>query len=351
MSPWEWITSAVATWWNGLWSALLSADSDVWEIYGSLGTLLALATSVAFAIDSGVRARRDREELIALRKTDDAKESLVVAGRVASWITDAYDADPAQNSYTRTVTLHVANESDEPVFNATTVMHLGDGTRMIGPLGTPTPIPVVPPHRELTWDISAGIAAFPNNASPLVQLAFTDSKSRRWLRKVDGTLVESTGDNVFHYASEDLERAEQQLGEFDLYRNPMSVAQAFTAALWVEPEDFSLDLFVALLDEEANGWKGAWDDARVGHLRDLLAKYNNLATLASYATPKVAYARLFSDDALNQITTAGTALVVEGFMITLVHHRDRGWRVFGVGPLPIRPDEIKFPEGEFVTLG
>ena len=156
--------------------------------------------------------------------------------------------------------------------------------------------------------------------------------------------------NVFHYASEDLERAEQQLGKFDLYRNPMSVTQAFTAALSVEPKDFNLDLFVALLDEEANGWKGAWDDARAGHLRDLLARYSNLATLASYATPKVAYARLFSDGALNQIARAGTALVVEVLMITLVHHRDRGWQVFGIG-LPIRPDEIWFPEGEFVRLG
>lgn len=347
MSPWEWMVDTAADWWTGLWSALLAADPGVWEILGSIGSVLALATSVLFAIDSGFRAQRDRKELIALRKTDDAKERLVVSGRVASWITDTYNSDPVRNSYKRTVTLHLANESDEPVFNATTVMHLGDGTRMIGPLGTPTPIPVVPPHRELTWDISAGIAAFPNNTRPLVQLAFTDSKSRRWLRAVDGTLSESTGADVFHYASEDLERAEEQLGEFDPYRNPMSVAQAFAAALWVDPENFNLDVFLALLDEEANGWKGAWEEIRVEHLRKLLSKYNNLATLASYATPKVAYARLFSDGALKQVTKAGTSLAVEGLIITLVHHSENGWRVFGVGPQQIRPDEIKFPDGEF----
>jgi hypothetical protein len=314
-----------------------------------MGTLLALATSVAFAIISGNRARRDRDELIALRKADDAKERLVVSGRVAAWITDTYDPDLARNSYKRTVILLVANESDEPVFNATTIMYLGDGTRMIGPLGTPTPIPVIPPHRELTWDISAGIAAYPHNTNPLVQLAFSDSKSRRWLRGVDGTLTESTGADVFHYASEDLERAEAQLGEFDLYRNPMSVAHAFAVALWVDPKHFNLDVFLALLDEEANGWKGPWDDTRVQQLQEQLSKYNNLATLAWYATPKVAYARLFSDGALNQVTKAGTGFTVEGLIITLVHHNTNGWRVFGVGPQYFRPDEIKFPDGEFAT--
>jgi len=348
VSPWKWIISGA--WWNDLWSKLLSVDSDVWQIYGSVGTFLAIATSVAFAVDSGLRSRRDRGELIALRASEAAKERLVVAGRVAAWISDTYEPDSARDSYRRAVTLHVANESDEPVFNATTVVFLGDRNRMIGPLGTPSPISVVPPHRELTWDISSGLAAFPHNMNPLVQLAFSDSKDRRWLRDADGALTESTGKEVSHYPSQDVGRAEEQLGDLDFYRNPMSVAHAFAAQLWSDPAEFNLEFFIGLLDEEANGWKGEWDDARVENLRGVLSRYHNLATLAWYSTPKVAYARMFSDSALNQTTKAGNALVVEGIMITLVHHQRNGWRVFGLGADPYRPDQIKFPDGEFSSV-
>jgi hypothetical protein len=116
--------------------------------------------------------------------------------------------------------------------------------------------------------------------------------------------------------------------------------------LWADPKDFDLALFRTLLDPEAVGWKGDWGDERVQELRDLLSEYGNLAALAWYASPKVAYARIFADSALNQSSKAGVGLPIDGLFITLVHHDQHGWLVFGIGR-KYRPDEIKFPDGEF----
>ncbi len=337
-------------WWDSLWESLLSVAPNVWQILVALGTFLAVAASVAFGIAEGFKARRDRRELVAVRNETVQKERLAVAGLVSAWISDTYEPDPSRHSYKRKATLHVANESNEPVFNATANVHLGDKSRLIGPLGTPTPISVIPPRRELTWDISTGIRAFDDSSNPRVSLGFSDSQSRRWLRKVDGELTESTGKDVFHYAEEDAEGARAQLGEPDPWLNPMSVAFLFAHALWKDPAEFKLEELLPLLDEEANGWRGDWDEARVSELRELLGKYGNLATLAWYAAPKVAYARVFSDSSLNQVTAAGSGLAVDGCFITLTHHQETGWRVFGVGPM-FRPDQIKFPDGEFDLSG
>jgi len=334
-------------WWDDLWTNLLKVDSDVWQIYVAAGTFLAVATSVTFGIIEGFKARRDRRELVQLRRATEVKERTAVASLVSTWIVDEYAPDPARHSYRRTVTLHVANESSEPVFNSTVSVYLGDESRLIGPLGAPSPIPVIPPRRELTWDITTGVQAFSDNTDARAELGFSDAASRRWLRTINGELKETTGKSVIHYRAENPERADAQLGDPDFYRNPMAVAQAFAMLFWGDPDDFSLDVLRRLLDEEAKGWEGDWDDARVQELRDQLTKFGNLATLAWYASPKVAFARLFTDDALGRATDAGTGLVVEAQIITLTHHDAIGWRVFGVGPQKYRPDEIKFPDGEF----
>jgi hypothetical protein len=335
------------TWWDDLWTNILKVDPNVWQICVAVGTFLAVLASVTFGIIEGFKARRDRRELVELRKAANAKELISVASLVSAWIVDEYVPDPTVHSYRRTVTLHVANESSEPVFNSTVSVYLGDEARLIGPLGTPSPIPVIPPRRELTWDITTGVQAFSNNTDARAELGFSDASSRRWLRGIDGALKETTGKSVIHYREENPELADAQLGDFDSYRNPMFVARAFAEFLWSDPNDFDLNVFRALLDEEAVGWTGDWDEARVQVLRDQLAIYGNMATLAWYSSPKVAYARIFTDSALNQATDAGTGLVLQAQIITLTHHDGIGWRVFGVGPQKYRPDEIKFPDGEF----
>lgn len=205
-------------------------------------------------------------------------------------------------------------------------------------------IPVVPARREFTWDISTGIAAYDDTNEPRVALGFTDSHGKRWLRD-DRTLQETTGADVFHYAQEDPAAAAAQIGAVDPARNPMIVAHAFADLLWVEEDQFDQTVFLSLLDPLANGWQGAWDNNRVQQLRDLFSNFSNLAALAWYGAPRVAYARIFSDASLGQLSKAGTAVAVEGLFITLVYRGEQGWRVFGVGER-YRPDQIFFPDAE-----
>lgn len=317
---------------------------ELWEALAAIGTLAAVGASVTFGVVEGFRARRDREELVALRRVSEEKERIAAASLVTVWVTENYTPSPKNQTYVRTVTLHVANEPNEPVVNATVEVHLS-GSRMIGPLAAPYPVPVLPPRREFHWDITAGVSAHEHSDSPLAGLGFTDAQGRRWYRRPDGTLSESTGKDVFHYASEDPDTAEAQLGEINPWTNPMSIAWSFAAALWAEPSDFDLDAFKVLLDPLAEGWISGWSDDTVPSLRELLSGFNNLAAHAWYASPRVAYARLFSSEALGQVTKAGTSLAVNGIIITLVHRGDVGWKVFGVGSR-YRPDQIHFPDFE-----
>lgn len=324
--------------------------TTVWEALAAIGTLAAVIASVAFGVSEGFRARRDRNELLRVQaeaaekeREAEERERFGVASLVTAWITDRYEREPRRQSYRRSVILHVANESNEPVVNATVNVCLGDKSRLIGPLAVPTPIPVIPPRREFTWDITTGIAAFEDNMQPLVGLGFTDARGRRWFRDLDGTLDETTGSDVVHYAEEDPEAAHRQLGTIDPVNNPMTVAFAFAQMLWLEPAEFDLDDFRLLLDPVAAGWQGDWSEARVDELRALLGDYSNLAAFAWYSAPQVAYARVFSDQSLNQVSAVGAGVAIDGRFITLVRRQDLGWRVFGLGPR-FRPDEIHFPE-------
>ncbi|MEI5582566.1 MULTISPECIES: hypothetical protein [unclassified Agromyces] len=322
----------------------------MWEALAAIGTLAAVFVSVTFGVSEGFSARRARSELRraaeeAAEKERQAaeRERFAVASLVTAWVTDRYEPDPNRQSYQRSVTLHVANESNEPVVDATVNVFLGQKSRLIGPLAAPTPIPVIPPRREFRWDIATGVAAFEDNMQPLVGLGFTDARGRRWFRDLDGGLSETTGKEVFHYAQEDPEAAQRQVGVIDPSSNPMTVALLFAEMLWLDRAEFRLTDFLPLLDPVATGWQGEWNETRVDELRVLLADCSNVAALAWYSAPKVAYARVFSDRSLKQVSLAGASVAVDGCFITLVHRDGLGWRVFGVGPR-FRPDEIWFPE-------
>lgn len=314
---------------------------NVWEVVTAIGTLAAVLASVTFGLFEGLRSRRDRDELAALRTSTNERERLGVASLVTAWISETYVPDSQAETYVRRAVLHVANESNEPVVNANATVYLSGG-RSVGPMSAPNPIPVLPARREFTWDITTGLGAHDSSDGPLVGLGFTDSHGRRWHRRLDGTLTESTGKEVFHYAEDSHEEAMSQIGQFDPWRNPMAVALGFAQAVWKDP-DFSFEELTEFLDPIAKGWQGEWTTERTRELRELFGEFENLAAHATYAAPRVAYARVFTSAALNSVTLAGTGLAVEARFITLVHRGDIGWRVFGVGPR-FRPDEIHFPD-------
>lgn len=327
--------------------------NEVWEAIAAVGTVGAVVTSVAFGVFEGFRARRDRRELVSVRASTEAAtlaaseaERVAVASLVTAWVTDHYAYSPEASTYLRTVTLHIANESNEPVVNVTVGIHLEHEARLIGPLSVPSPVPVVPPRREFEWDITAGIGAYDDTSDPRVTVAFTDARGRRWRRRIDGTLMDPEEQDTFRYAHDDPELADAQTGVVDRYRNPMAVARAFAEELWAEPTTFDLDGFRRLLDPLAEGWKGTWDEARVDELRGLLRRYSNLAALSWYSTPRVAYARLISDETLQQIIESRGGVSVEVHFVTLVYRSELGWAVFGVGP-KYRPDQIYFPTSDF----
>ncbi|WP_449407166.1 hypothetical protein [Microbacterium maritypicum] len=327
--------------------------NEVWEAIAAVGTVGAVITSVAFGAFEGLRARRDRRELISVRASAEAAaaaaaeaERVAVASLVTAWITDAYAYDAEAASYVRTVTLHVANESNEPVVNVTIGVHLDDEARLIGPLSTPSPIPVIPPRREFQWDITTGVRAYDDNADPRVTIVFTDARQKRWRRRLDGTLADADEQDAYRSALDDPELAIAQTGAVDRYRNPMAVARAFAEELWADPASFDMQGFRTLLDPLAEGWRGNWDNARVDQLRELLQDYSNLAALTWYSSPRVAYARLLSDDSLRELAGSAGGRRVHVYFITLVYRGEVGWTVFGVGPKHL-PDQILFPAEDF----
>ena len=326
------------------------AEASPWSMLTAIGTLSAVVVSVIFGLLGWIRSQKDRSELIGLRQEAAERETREaeaerrrVVGLVTAWITEEYRRDPRIEGYRRTVTLHIANESNEPMVNITANVSLGDRTRLIGPLSVPMPIVVLPPRRELTWDITTGVQAFEDNHSPLVELAFTDTDGRRWLRDVQGGLKENTGKGVVHFSDDDPSTALAQLGLPDPWRNPMVSAQEFVSALWQDPSEYDLEEFLVCLDPIAEGWKGEWTDQRVDELRATLSELQNLATLAWYASPEVAYARIFSDQSLRIVSEAGVGAPIHGAFITLVFREHLGWKVFAVGPR-FTPDQIHFPE-------
>ncbi|MEV8249967.1 hypothetical protein AB0O87_03450 [Microbacterium sp. NPDC076768] len=323
--------------------------NEVWEAIAAMATVGAVITSVAFGVFEGFRARRDRRELISLRASTEAAaaaaaeaERVAVASLVTAWVADTYAYDTAASSYVRTVTLHIANESNEPVVNVAVGVYLGDEARLIGPLSTPALIPVIPPRREFKWDITTGVRAYDDNADPRVAISFTDSRQKRWRRLLDGTLADPDEQDTFRSALDEPELAIAQTGAVDRYRNPMAVAYAFAEELWADPASFDLQSFRTLLDPLAEGWRGSWDNARIDQLRELLQDFSNLAALTWYSSPRVAYARLLSDESLRQLTGRTGGAAVQVYFITLVYRSDHGWTVFGVGPKHL-PDQIPFP--------
>lgn len=122
----------------------------MWTAIGTVGSVVALAVALTQATVAIVLGGRRRH--LARRK---------VASLVSAWVEHLYTPSPSGEYYRRTVSLHLDNESDEPVFRVEVLcgIETEHGTIQLGPLEAPShPVPL--PKREFTYDVTMGMLGF-----------------------------------------------------------------------------------------------------------------------------------------------------------------------------------------------
>ncbi|WP_159808975.1 hypothetical protein [Cellulomonas citrea] len=288
--------------------------------------LVVALTQATIAIVLGVKRQR-----LARRK---------VASLVSTWVEHAYVPSPAADYYRRTVVLHIANESDEPVFKVEALCGIETerGTIQVGPLSAPRVIPVLPPKREFAYDVTMGMLGFGDFAHDafrglVAEIAFRDHEGVRWERAFDGSLkvVKAPSPAVVTEAGDELSVA--QAGPIDNWYNPLGLVFAFAdVASKPEVDD---EEFRQLLIVNASGWsKSSAED--IGAVRKMF-QTANVASHVWYPTPRIAYVRLLDE-------LPGGAAPQRADVLTLVWRNGRGWTLFGVGPS--LPWAIQFALGE-----
>lgn len=288
---------------------------DVWNVLTAVGTVGATLVAVALALRAWVGEKNSTARV------------------VSAWVTDDYRPRDDGRSYQRTAVVHVANEGEQPVFDARVNVVLGRHRTPVGPLSVPMPISVIPPHREFTFDISTALLAHPNSWNPLATLYFTDPRGRRWLRDADGVLKDVSRSKSGWSKSQDAGDV-RQLGNPSLF-NPMTIALAFLAGLRdadTNPEDLAVTLA-----PEAAGWAEV-DWAKT---REQLDHYQP-TSMVDYPAPRIARVKLSGDPSLEGRTVEGEGLeLADSMFMTLTLHPDRGWRIFSIGD-SVPPDAIDF---------
>lgn len=251
-----------------------------------------------------------------------------------------YAPDPSGVYYRRQIRLHLANESDEPVFRVEVRCGIETerGTIRVGPLSAPSIIPVLPPRREFVYDVTMGMLAFGDFAHDsfrglVSEVAFRDHEGKRWERDYSGNLqtVKEPKPAAVNEAGSELEYA--QAGPVDSPYNPRGLILQF--ANIAADQSVSNQQFQELLVEHDPGWSKTPISEILG-IREQLSNFN-LALHVWYPTPRVAYARMLED-------IDGLSREPRIMIITLVWRNQIGWRFFGIGPY--LPWTIQFSPGE-----
>lgn len=300
------------------WNLSLDATWDLWAMLTAIGTVGATLVATTLALRSWV------------------KEKDATARFVSAWITDDYQPRTDGSSYRREVHLHVANESNEPVFDAMVNVHIGRDETPLGPLAAPALISVIPPRRELIFDISVPLLAHSDSWSPKAMLTFADSKGRHWLRKLNGGLQDVSRQGL-KWSRKSGAVDERQLGNQQSLFNPMIVAMMFLGGL--QHEETKVEDLLVLIAPEATGWGSAdWNKLRIE-----LADFQP-TSMVDYPAPRIARIKLSGDKSLEgkRVEGNGKPLELGVYMfMTLTLDPHHGWRIFGVGG-SVPPDAIYF---------
>jgi hypothetical protein len=303
---------------SGEWLAF-DATGSVWVVLTALGTVGASVIALVLAAKAF------------------EQERTVVAGLVSAWVEDRYEPRSDVPAYRRIAIVHIANESNEPVFDAHLSVIVGQNPVRLGPLSAPSSIAVVPQRRTLSFDISVPLRAHENTWNPRAELTFSDARGRRWFRDLDGSLMDTTGAKA-KWVEEDIDV--RQLGGQSL-DNPMTIALAFLAGL--SADVFSYEALEVTLAPEAKWKETDWEALReaYGHFTP--------TSLVDYPAPYISRVKLVGDTNLQGKTLAGERMQLVGArFLTLTYVPARGWRVWGIGD-SVTPDMILFPLGTFDT--
>ncbi|WP_291383055.1 hypothetical protein [Demequina sp.] len=295
-----------------------TVDWDVWTVLTAFGTIGATLVALTLAVRSWIGDRKSTARL------------------VSTWVTDDYQPREHGSSYRRVVQLHISNESNEPVFEAMANVHIGRHQTPLGPLAAPAPIIVLPPRRELVFNISVPLLAHDDSWQPRATLEFSDSRGHRWLRNLTGELQDLRS-GVVRWSKSSQEGDERQLGSQETLFNPMLVAILFLRLL--RDESAEADALSLLLAPEASRWQGV-DWAK---LREDLASYQP-TSMVDYPASRIARVKLSGDTSLEGKTVEGHGAPLElhkPMFMTLILDPHAGWRVFGIGD-HVPPDAIHF---------
>lgn len=318
-------------------------DAKWWDAWQAFGTVGAVAIALLLALYEGVRARRAEKALAFEREQRLRSDRFATAALVSAWVETRYEPSADGTHYLRRGTVHVANESNEPVFNVHVVIGVGKPVVQIGPLAVPAPIPVLPPRRHRSWDISLGLLAYGGGlripSDPVAKIYFSDANEFRWNRDFDGRLAEQfDGQQEFQ---PDEHEGVRQLGEPSNTFNPIWTALAFVSLIRREEPRVTASELAPLLAENAPGWQ-VLSDSEIRALGESLASYG-MAAHVWYPAPQVAYVRLVHEEDQENLPSVGGHVEVRAQIVTLVFYPSVGWRVFSVGAGATEPDWILFP--------
>jgi hypothetical protein len=321
--------------------------ADWWDAASAFGTVFATLVAVGLAAWEIRRARAAETSLADERKDNFASARRGTASLVSAWIEVDYEPDQNGTHYLRRSTVIVANESNEPVFDVHVLVGLGRPAVQIGPLAVPAPIPVLPPRRQRSWDISSGVAAHSAAngdipGEPVARIDFVDSRQVQWSRDFDGQLEESK-ELGEHVEEQELEEGLRQLGDVSNWLNPMGVAINFLNLIRREDppcEPTELQPYIA---ENAHNWKTVSAEDLRAVREDL--KDHGLATHPWYRTPQIAYIRLRPSNPQPYDVTSSGYYAPDFRFLTLVFYAGKGWFVHSAGHQATNPEWIEFPRG------
>ncbi|MCQ9385880.1 hypothetical protein NQ038_02150 [Brevibacterium sp. 50QC2O2] len=306
---------------------------DYWTTIGTVGAVV-VALVVALCQATVAIVISVRRRIFARRK---------VASLVSAWLEHSYSPSADGDYYQRSVYLHLANESDEPVFKAevTCGIETGDGVIRLGPLSAPRVIPVLPPKREFVYDVTMGMLGFGEFAHDafrglVAEVVFSDHEGGRWRREFDGKLEKVKGPIAAAMVEAEDEFSLAQAGPVENPYNPLAIVFAFTTV--ANDESIADQQFHEYLVDQAVGWNETPEDELL-EIRKIL-RTANLALHVWYPTPRIAYVRLLDDRDTRCGARGATVL-------TLVWRNGVGWTFFGMGPY--LPWSIGFEAGELET--
>lgn len=318
-----------------------------WEAASALGTVGAVVVALLLAAGEGARARRAERALAKERADQRADAEERQAGMVSAWV--EIQATPSEDGshYERKATVHVANESDRPVYNANVCIGVQNALNRwtpVGPLAVPLPLPVLASRSRQSWDITIPLLACSIEggtimSGPTAAIAFTDSSGERWTRNFDLALTRQSAAGEAALFAIDPEYGEEQMGQIENPFNPVTTVLSFLNALGRDGPDW--ELVSHLLDPGADGWAKMTDDQWVEAAKDW--SQLGIAAHVHYPAPRIAYVKTLTDDAADQRVEGPGYVEVPMTIFTLRFVRGEGWKVFSIGG-PTPAHMIEFPE-------